>query len=483
MYEPTMASLRQHTVPAWYAGAKLGIFIHWTPATIPAWAPLTGEYSQIMAKRGPAYFFANNPYVEWYQNCLRIAGSPTHQHHLAEFGPNYPYENFVPQFRQTSQRLDANAWADLFARAGARYAVLVTKHHDGYLLWPSRQPNPFHPGYQSECDLVGDVTTAVRSRGLRMGLYYSGGLDWTFTREPIRDLMSMLAAVPDTPEYSAYADGHYHELIERYHPDVLWNDIAYPPGSDLKRLFADYYNAVPDGVINDRWGQTRLPRGRAARAALAALIGLLWRLLARAGNMPTANHHDFTTPEYASYQKIVARKWESTRGFGYSFGYNREERPEHVLTAEALIHSFIDIVSKNGNLLINVGPMADGTIPPIQAERLLALGGWLKVNGEAIYDTAPWTRPEGRATDAQTGKALDVRFTAKGGAVYAILLGMPRGREITIDGLSVQPGDRVTLLGCDAPLSWRQNGSALAVTLPEGLPDAVAHTVKIEKMI
>ena len=133
--------------------------------------------------------------------------------------------------------------------------VFVAKHHDGFLLWPSRHPNPRIAGYQVSRDVIGELADAVRRRGMRFGLYYSGGLDWAWDDSLITDIPSMFRCIGQSPEYVEYVDAHWRELIERYRPDILWGDIGYPAAADLERLFADYYNAVPDGLINDRFAQ------------------------------------------------------------------------------------------------------------------------------------------------------------------------------------------------------------------------------------
>jgi alpha-L-fucosidase len=229
-------------------------------------------------------------------------------------------------------------------------------------------------------------------------------------------------------------------------------------------------------VINDRWTQfkgsdSRIFQNRVVRALLSRLIG--WAL-ARGAAFPTTGHFDFRTPEYASFEKITPQKWEATRGIGYSFGYNRNEGAEHCLSVEKLVRSFVDIVSKNGNLLLNVGPMADGTIPELQRERLLGLGLWMEVNGEAIMGTRPWRRAEGR-----TREGIDVRFTRGGDALYAILLHKPRGTQIVIESLHATEGSSVTLLGDGHPLAWKQEGVHLAITLPDRLWDSPAYAVKL----
>jgi alpha-L-fucosidase len=435
-------------LPAWFDDAKLGIFVHWTAAAVPAYAPVTDSPFDLAGAGGWEEAMRCSPYVEWYQNSLAIDGSPVQAHH-AEHHAGQTYDDFVKAFLDGHAGWQPEPWADLFRAAGAKYVVLVTKHHDGVTLWPSATPNPSKERWSSERDLVGDLGAAVRDRGLRYGLYYSGGLDWTFGGLPIRDLPGMFAAIPQSPEYLAYADAHWRELIDRYRPDVLWNDIGYPAAGDLDQLFEDYYAAVPEGVVNNRFD---------------------WMAQSTGGR-----HTDFTTPEYSSTGD-PNRKWEATRGIGTSFGFNREEDDSTYLAPDALVRLFVDIVSHGGNLLLNVGPTADGAIPWAQAQRLLALGWWLRTNGSAIYGTRPWTRAEGT-----TGDGLDVRFTSSpaDGAVHAIVLGTPTSAEVELVDVEVPAGGTVQLLGRSGPLPHRSTGSGTVVTLHERPADAPALTLRI----
>ena len=339
-------------------------------------------------------WFTKNPYAEWYLNTLRIENSPTYQHHAKTYGTNFDYYKFAEVFAERVQKWDPNTWAALFKKTGARYVVLTTKHHDGFTLWPSRVKNPNRPGVSISRDLVGDVATAVRDQGMKMGLYYSGGLDWTFTDEPIRNMGDLMKRVPQSEEYASYADAHWRELIERYKPAILWNDISYPKAGKLQAIFSDYYNTVPDGVINNRFG------------------------------VPFS---DFTTPEYAKYDKITEKKWESCRGLGFSFGYNQLEGPEQVIAPEKLIALLVDIVSKNGNLLLNIGPRPDGSISDIQLDRLQRLGEWLAINGEGLFESEPWTMPA-----AKTPEGAEIRFTRKKGSLYAFFLDRPKNSELVL---------------------------------------------------
>jgi alpha-L-fucosidase len=463
-YEPNADSVRAHAVPDWFHDAKLGIFVHWGLYSLPGWAPTTGPLHEVVAKEGWRGWFGRNPYAEWYMNSLGIPGSPTAAYHAEHYGA-MPYAGFAQEFNAGTRDWDANAWAELFARAGARYVVLTTKHHDGFLLWPSATPNPSIPAYHAERDLVGDLTEAVRARGMTMGLYYSGGLDWTFNDRVIADIGDLFMGVPQRQEYVAYAGEHIRELTERYRPAVLWNDIGYPGAADLWQLFADYYNAVPEGVVNDRWTQAPVRDGQIDVEAVQRAMA--------DGMLPVPAHYDFRTPEYAVYLDIKPEKWESCRGLGFSFGYNRNETVNDMLSPAELIRSFVDVVSKNGNLLINVGPRGDGTIPAEQAERLLALGAWLETNGAAIYGSRPWERAEGRASDG-----TPLRFTRGADALYAVLLDTPREPRITIEGLTAPAGARVGLLGYEGPLMFAQEEGGLTIELPS-LPDSAAHTLRI----
>lgn len=239
-YEATPESVQKHPVPDWFHNAKLGLFIHWGLYSVPAWAPLAGELNleEVMAKGDWAKWFANNPYAEWYLNSIQIKDSPSYQYHRQTYGESFSYTDFAPLFKEASQRANFDDWADLFQKVGARYVVLTTKHHDGFLLWPSRQPNPFIKGYHAERDLVGELAEAVRARGMRLGLYYSGGLDWTFNKTVIQDMTTIVGGIPQGEDYAQYATNHWLELIERYEPAILWNDIGYPAVADLNALFA-----------------------------------------------------------------------------------------------------------------------------------------------------------------------------------------------------------------------------------------------------
>lgn len=383
-YFSNLDSIRSHPLPEWYDDCKLGIFVHWGLYSVPAFAPKSGQLGTIELDER---WYANNPYAEWYYNSIRIGHGPTWEHHVKTYGADFPYERFADLWK--AEHFEAAKWAELFKKAGAGYVVLTTKHHDGFCLWPSR-----YTDYNSkQCgpgrDLVGELTKAVREEGLRMGTYYSGIIDWRFARRPVTTAYE--CDYPDNVSY-AYSDYAYNqvmELIDRYEPSVLWNDIGWPVKgyTDLPYLISYYYNKVADGVIDDRWMVHKED---------------FW--------------YDFSTKEYQMGEANAQKKWEMTRGMGLSFGYNQTEGVEDCIGRKELLLLLIDTVAHNGNLLLNVGPKADGTLPEIQEQRLLELGAWLKENGAAIYGTRPYRIPE--LTEENGGKLY---FTRKGNTVYLIV--------------------------------------------------------------
>jgi alpha-L-fucosidase len=472
MYEGTWDSVRTHRVPAWYDDAKLGVFLHWGLYSVPGWAPRVPDIQQLLVKSGPKRALRENPYAEWYLNSMRIKRSPTARHHAQVYGDDYPYENFVTTFDDATAGANLEALAGLCAGAGARYVVLTTKHHDGFALWPSGVAHPVKGKYQARRDLVGDLSAAVRDQRMRMGLYYSGGYDWPVNGALLRRAADAVLAVPAGRVYRDYVGDHVRELIDRYAPSLLWNDIGWPSGGNLAELFAYYYNAVDDGVINDRWRESAVPRGPLGVGLVRAagcLLQLAWPLIpARRKHLtfPTPEHCDFRTAEYDVLHADPARKWELCRGVGRSFGANRHERPEDIIGATELIQMFCDVVAKNGNLLIGVGPRPDGTVPESQQAPLRGLGAWLAANGEAIYGSRPWV-----VSESSTTEGTPLRFTKSGEGIYALVLGIPAGRRVTLRGVDGAGVRRVRLVALDELVDFSVDGSgALTVTLPERLP-------------
>lgn len=402
-------------VPEWFAHSKLGIFIHWGPYSVPAWAEPIGPLGTIDGET----WFAHNPYSEWYLNTIRIEDSPAAIRHREVYG-HASYEEFTRSWR--AERFDAAAWADLFRDVGADYVVPTTKHHDGFALWDA-------PGTGSrnavrrgpERDLVGEIAEAVRERGMQFGVYYSGGLDWSVTPHlpPHRDHAEVGAIRPRDAAYNYYALAHVRDLVERYRPAVLWNDIDWPDagkrdGRDgLVEMFREYYAAVPDGVVNDRWG---------------------------------VPHADFRCSEYELGREHESGVWQNTRGLGFSFAYNQAEDASTSMSGPELARYWADVVARGGQLLLNVGPTAQGEIPELQRRALADFGRWRRTVGDAAEVTA-WDDP-GAAVGHDDGPW--VRYWNLPGEVVALVgdvgrheLSLPTGATVQVEVDDVDDGPAV----------------------------------------
>ena len=406
-YQPTWESLDSRPNPAWFSEAKFGIFIHWGVYSVPAWGP-------------------KGSYAEWYWRYMNDEKRPTSKYHDETYGEDFRYQDFAPMFK--AELFDPAEWADLFARAGARYVVLTSKHHDGFCLWPSPDSwNWNSVDIGPHRDLAGDLTEAVRARGLKMGFYYSL-YEWfhpLYTSDPERFVNEHM--IPQ-----------FKDLVERYQPSLIFSDGEWEHPNEMwksRELLAWLFNesaARDEVVVNDRWGKDTRSR-----------------------------HGGYFTTEYGRHHRMdqVSRQqysWEENRGIGGSYGFNRNETIEDYSTSTALLHLLIETVSRGGNLLLNVGPTADGRIPVIMQDRLLEIGGWLAVNGEAIYGTRPWrVAAEGEL----------VRYTSRDGAVYAICLDWP-GKELSLAEPKLAKGGTVTLIGKQEPLRWRQKGGKLEIQVP-----------------
>lgn len=341
-------------VPQWFADAKFGIFVHWGPYSVPAWAEPIGELGTIER----SYWFAHNPYAEWYYNTIRLAGSPASEHHAAVHR-GVPYDSFLDDWRAES--FNAADLLQLVASSGARYFIPTTKHHDGVTLWDAPGTggrNTVVRGPQR--DLVRELERATREAGLRFGVYYSGGLDWHFSQLPPIGDGEAADTRPVDEAYARYAYNHVEDLISRYQPDVLWGDIEWPDAGkpegpfSMARLFEQFYGVNPEGVSNDRWGET---------------------------------HWDYRTSEYQEGLSVETGKgaWENCRGIGYSFGFNRLEDERQLLNGKEAVTLLVDIVSRGGNLLLNIGLTAGGEVPELQRRTLQTLGEWNRSNGAAVF--------------------------------------------------------------------------------------------------
>jgi alpha-L-fucosidase len=473
-YTADETSLNSRPVPKWYADAKFGVLIHWGLYSVPGYAP-DGKYPDII-KTDYDHLMTAGPYAEDYWNAMKDPSSPTAKYHKTTYG-DMPYEGFKAMFEEALPAWNPDAWAERFKEAGARYVVVTAKYADGFCLWPTRIDNPHEKDWHSDRDLVGELAAAVRERGMKFGIYYSGGQDWTFQRKVVHTIADYSYMSPDG-DYADYADAQVRELIDLYKPDILWNDISWPTSE--KRafgLFAYYYDKVPDGVINDRWTtssfKSRLLGTWIGRKITDALIKLA------IGHDPTfvdnikppaVPHFDFTTPEYTQYADVQSHKWEMTRGIGQSFGYKQNDVYDSF--DQTLLPSFVDAVSKNGNLLLNVGPSGgSGTIPDEQQRVLAEFGTWLARNGEGVYGTLPWTTAEASTTDG--GHA---HFAARDGKLYVFATQEAGAEVITIKSVVFGPG-RARILGEKSSAAVAVVGSDTVLTLP---PTTIARNLVLE---
>lgn len=381
-YDPTWESIDSRPIPSWFTDAKFGIFIHWGLYSVPAWGPVGKEW--------PVY----SKYAEWYwyrmQSDSSKVGDAFRNFHTKTYGPNFRYQDFANSFK--AELFNPAQWADLFAASGAKYVVLTSKHHEGFTLWPSKESwnwNAVDVGPHR--DLAGDLSKAVKNKGLHMGFYYS--------------LYEWYNPLYHT-NVDRYVDEHMlpqlKDLVTRYSPDVVWTDGEWEHPSSVWKstgFLSWLYNESPvkeTVVVNDRWGkETR------------------------------SKHGGYYTTEYDligdvnSKETKIAHPWEECRGIGGSFGYNRAETLREYETSASLVHLLIERVAKGGNLLLDIGPAADGTIPVVMQQRLTDMGRWLRTNGEAIYGTKEWNKAP------QVAKEATQFYTQKGKDLYVLCTTYP----------------------------------------------------------
>ena len=394
-FEPDWESLEKHETPEWFEDAKFGIFIHWGVYSVPA-------------------FCDTSTYSEWYQwwYDTNSHGGKVREFHHANYGEDFPYESFSPMFR--AEMWDPDEWASIFQRSGAKYMVITSKHHDGFCLWPNEIASEVrgYPWNSMETgpkrDLLGELFDACRKHDVRPGLYYSF-MEW---HNPLYD--------DDKPRYvDEVMIPQIKELITTYEPEVFWPDGEWDHPDQLWRsteILEWIHENSPSNqiVVNDRWG-----------TGLRGQTG------------------DFSTTEYGSLGNSSGkgmqktRPFEECRGIGHSFAFNRAEGYDIYSSRTECIHMLIDLVSKGGNLLLDIGPTADGRIPLIMVDRLLAIGNWLDVNGESIYETT--AGPEG-------GQLPWGRMTSRGNDLYLHIFEWPEDDRLVVDGL-VTPITSAKMLG------------------------------------
>src|SRR4030095_10604745 len=419
-YQPNWESLDKRPTPQWYKDGKFGIFIHWGVYSVPGWS-------------------TKGNYAEWYQYGLQTNDTARQIFHKRKFG-NLNYYQLVDQFK--AELFNPEEWARLFEQSGAKYIVLTSKHHDGFCLWPSEIANDTwgFPWNAADAgprrDLLGDLFKAVRKTSVHAGMYYSL-YEWY---NPLWIKNKLGYAI-------THAWLQMKELINNYQPDVFWTDGDWEADDSIwksKEFLAWLYNESPvkDKVVTyDRWG-----------------AGIRF------------HHGGVYTPEYQPDLDFEDHYWEESRGMGFSYGYNREEDAWDYNSAQSLVLNLVDKVSRGGNFLLDIGPDEHGKIPPIMQERLLQIGEWLKINGEAIYGTSRWKIAsqwsEGRhdyqpkKEDWKTGgdlmltltvdpdpgyavKEVFYTYNAKTNSLYAILPRYPDMKKIILRNVTLPAGTKI----------------------------------------
>ena len=459
-FQPTWESLKEnYRVPQWFVGAKFGLFMHWGLYSVPA------------------------HHNEWYEKHM-YADGPEGQWHVEHFGPpdKFGYKDFIPLF--TQEKFDPDAWAELFKKSGAKFVIPTAEHHDNFALWDSAV-TPFNAKQMGpKRDLIGDLAKAVRKQGLKFGVSNHGIENFQFINPPA-DLAAKMKAEhadlydPQWADFYNVADrsdaacekflvnwyARNVELIDKYQPDMLWfdNGVDQRYLDPLKlRVAAYYYNRAQE------WGkEVSISTKKAAYAPGGRNTETIGSII------------DFEKIGARSPSGIRTGAWQVDEPIGSTWGYTSDMR---VAGAGSIIGKLADTVSKNGTLLLNLSPKADGTFPPEQQSTLLEIGRWLGVNGEAVYDTHNWIKFGEGGGRGQAG--LNIRFTVKGDALYAIIIGKWPGEEAVITSLAA--GDipegkiaAVTLLGGDGKLEFTQDAAGLKIKLPAVAPCKFAYVLKI----
>jgi alpha-L-fucosidase len=457
-------SLEDYTIPEWYEDAKFGIFIHWGVYSVPAFSS------------------------EWYARKMYQQSMKEFEHHVKTYGPHkkFGYKDFIPLFK--AERYEPDSWADLFKQAGAKFVVPVAEHHDGFQMYKSSLSkwNAFEMGPKR--DIIGELAHAVRQKDMAFGVsnhraehwwFFDGGREFDSDVPDYPDLYGPAEPKPVENYTDSMPDRDFLEdwlarnceLADLYHPDLLWFDwwimnLAFKPY--LKKFAAYYYNVMArqskSGVIN--YKKDAYPVGTAVfdieRGQLSGKRGLYWQ----------------------SDTSISRSSW----------GYVSEQDYK---SSEEIICALADIVSKNGALLLNIGPKPDGTIPEAEKTILREIGEWLMVNGEGIYGTRPWKihgegpteTEEGGFTDSKKREFTsdDIRFTTKRDTLYAVLLQYPERDSVNIKSLglqspySIQKIKDIKLLETGESLNWKNTPQGLIIDISKSKPErapcvlAVSH--------
>lgn len=423
-YAPNWRSLDTRPTPAWYDEAKIGIFLHWGVFSVPSFGS------------------------EWFWWDWQGAKVPAFREFMKRnYRPGFTYQDFAPQFK--AEFFDPDRWAEIFKKAGARYVVLTSKHHEGFTLWPSAVSWNWNAGdVGPRRDLVGDLARAVRKKGsVRFGLYHSL-YEWF---NPLY-LADKEAGFERNDFVARKTMPELVEIVTTYRPEIIWSDGDWEASDtywNSTQFLAWLYNDSPvrDTVlVNDRWGK----------------------------GTPCKHGDFYNCKDHYNPGTLVEHKWENAMTVDKdSWGYRRNARLADYHTIEELLAELASTVSCNGNFLLNVGPTSDGVILPAFEERLTQMGTWLEVNGEAIYGSRPWRSQNDTVTPG-------VWYTSKNDTVYAIVLKWPKNNKLALGSLSLRKGASVTMLGLDGydltpysavtPENWINVGLTV-ITFPPLTPD------------
>lgn len=441
-YQDNWQSLNKRGIPAWFHQDKFGIFIHWGLYAVPSYAPVIPN--------------SGYSYAEWYWYRMAEKQKDFMAFHNKNYGENFAYPQFEPLFK--AEMFDPAQWADVFKRSGAKYVVLTSKHHEGYCLWNSAEADrdwqrPWNAVTGTpKRDLLGDLTNAVRAEGLKMGYYYS-----------LYEWFNPLWKADKNRFVTEHMFPQFKDLVTKYKPSVIFSDGEWELSDTAwqsAKLLAWLFNESPvkdEVVIDDRWGSNT--RGKNTGAT-------------------------YTTSEYGSGMDANV-VWEESQGIGHSYGYNRNEQLDDYKTSHDLVLMLCDIVSRGGNLLLDIGPTADGRIPVIMQQRLIDMGDWLNINGEAIYETEAYKTSYQWSDGMKTGKKdesfmagysiakmvvpkkdtanVECFFTRKNKDLYCILPAYQS--KFILKNMKLPAATKASVLGATNKCTWKQEGNNIVIDL------------------
>ncbi|MEC3908486.1 alpha-L-fucosidase [Tamlana sp. 2201CG12-4] len=466
--EKTWEYLKAVPIPQWYEDAKFGIFIHWGPYAVPGWS--NGHY-----------------YSEWYSTAMYIDEDFKKYHEenygkLGEFG----YKDFISMFK--AEKYNADEWALILKSSGAKYVIPTAEHHDGFAMWDTDLTPWNSVDRGPNLDFIGTLGQAVRKAGMGYGVSYHRERHWGFYTNSLNDyrkdvepneyVKQEIIANPEaellygpfglTEAFMEDYKKRFLEICTKYQPDFMWIDDA--PSNSKKpeapavdkfmntyhrEMIAEYVYMAKDWGKEVYWNNKRWSRN----------------------NYPAGAGVD--EKDYLRLDSIPPVKWQSSGGMAHSYGYDRTEDDEgKYKSSEKLVETLIDVVSKGGNFLLDIGPKADGTITPLVQSRLKGIGDWLAVNGDAIYGTRTWN----------TFGYDDIRYTIKGNDLYVLFLNQPEDGFI-VKGLMPETGTEITLVNGNKKVIWEQQGDKIilqvkADDLPtENNAEAAAYAFKVKGYI